>query len=365
VTFPPSRTLRLFRTLLAPSEYEGAPTRGYLDTGTYGLPPRSTVAALEQAVANWHARKSWRPWEEDGEACRALFAQLVGAGAEDVALLPALSAAAGLVAASLPAGQGDNIVLVEDDFTSTLLPWRGLEARGVELRLRPLDALSEAVDDRTALVAVSLVQSADGAVADVAALQETGARIFFDATQAVGAIPVDVGAVDYLAAHPYKWLCAPRGLGFLYVRPDRLDEIVPWTAGWKSRARPYEHYYGFPDLTADARRLDVSLAWIVAAGARASLEVITELGVERIAEHDLALARRFTGGLGMPDPASPIVRVQVDDAEAVVERLRTAGVACSVRAGSIRFCFHFYNDAEDVDLALEALPRREVFASEA
>jgi selenocysteine lyase/cysteine desulfurase len=351
--------------LLAPSEYEGTDTAGYLDTGTYGLPPNSTVAALERAIADWRGRESWRQWEQDGEECRALFASLVGARAEDVALLPALSAAAGLVAASLPARRGDNIVLIEDDFTSTLLPWRGLEARGVELRLRPFDDLLTAVDDRTALVAVSLVQSANGAVVDFASLTETGARVFVDATQAVGAIPVDAGSVDYLAAHPYKWLCAPRGLAFLSVRRDRLDEITPWTAGWKSRQRPYDHYYGLPDLTPDARRLDISLPWIVVAGARASLELIAELGVDRIAEHNIALAARFNGELAMPEPASPIVRLRLADAEATVRRLRSAGVSCSVRAGSIRFCFHFYNDTEDVDLALEALPTQEVFASEA
>ena len=352
--------------MLAPSEYEGTDTAGYLDTGTFGLPPKSTLEALERAVAGWRGRESWRQWEEDGEACRALFAGLVGARAEDVALLPALSAAAGLVAASLPARRGDNVVLIEDDFTSTLLPWRGLEARGVELRLRPIDGILAAVDDRTALVAVSLVQSANGAVVDIASLAETGARVFVDATQAVGAIPVDVGGVAYLAAHPYKWLCAPRGLAFLYVRPDRLDEIMPWTAGWKSRERPYEHYYGLPDLTLDARRLDVSLAWMIAAGARASLEVITELGVDRIAKHNLTLAGLFTRELGMPgEPASPIVRVRLKDADEALERLRCAGVACSVRAGSIRFCFHFYNGEEDVDLALEAIPTHRVFAPEA
>jgi selenocysteine lyase/cysteine desulfurase len=351
--------------LLAPSEYEGTATAGYLDTGTYGLPPRSTVTALESAIAGWRARESWRQWEQDGEACRALFAGLVGARAEDVALLPALSAAAGLIAASLPARRGDNVVLVEDDFTSTLLPWCGLETRGVELRLCPFEGLLEAVDDRTALIAVSLVQSANGAVVDVAALAETGARIFLDATQAVGAIPVDVGDVDYLAAHSYKWLCAPRGLAFLYVRRDRLDEITPWTAGWKSRERPYDHYYGLPEITADARRLDVSLPWIIAAGARPSLELITELGVDRIADHDVGLAGLFRGELGIPgEPPSPIVRVQLEDTDAALERLRSAGVACSVRAGSIRFCFHFYNRTEDVDRALEAIPISQVFDSQ-
>jgi selenocysteine lyase/cysteine desulfurase len=341
--------------LLAPSEFDREKTRGYLDTGTFGLPPRSSLQALERALAGWRDGAPWRMWEEDGEASRALFARLVGVETENVALLPALSSAAGLVAASLRAGRGDNVVLYKEDFTSTLLPWQALEHRGVELRAVALAELASAIDERTALVAVSSVQSADGALADVESLREAGVPLFVDATQAVGAVPVDASGLDYLAAHSYKWLLCPRGLTFLYVSPERLGEVEPWTAGWKSRREPYEHYYGFPELTEGARRLDVSLAWLVAAGARPSLELIADVGVARIAAHDLGLARSFAAGLGLPEPEAPIVRVTVENAEGAVERLRAAGVACSARAGSVRLCFHLYNDAGDVELALEAL----------
>jgi selenocysteine lyase/cysteine desulfurase len=341
--------------LLAPSEYEGTPTRGYLDSATYGLPPRSTLAALAEANDGWRTGRRWRDWEEDGEACRELFAGLVGARAEDIALVPAVSIGVGLVAASLPAGPRSNVVLYERDFTSALLPWRGLEARGVELRLAPLETLAEAVDERTAVVCVSLVQSAEGRVVDLDALKATGARICLDATQAVGAFPVDVDGVDYLAVHAYKWLLCPRGLGFLYVSPERREEIEPWTAGWKSRPDPYEDYYGLPPLTDEARRLDVSLAWPAAAGGRRSLEFLTSLGPERIADHNLALARAFTDRLGLPPAESPIVRFHVDDAEGAAVRLRESGIACSVRGGSVRLSFHLYNDEEDVELAVGAL----------
>lgn len=341
--------------MLAPSEYEGTPTRGYLDTATYGLPPRSTLRALEEALEGWRTRRRWRDWEEDAEACRGVFAELVGARAEDVALVSTVSAGAGIVAASLPAGPGDNVVLYERDFMSVVLPWRGLQARGVELRLLPLERLAEGIDERTALVAVSSVQSADGAVADLAALKGTGARLFVDATQAVGAVPTDLDGVDYLVTHAYKWLLSPRGLSFLYVHPERRSEIEPWTAGWKSCPNPYEDYYGFPELTDDARRLDVSVPWFAAAGARRSLELLLSLGPQRIADHNLALASRFTQELGRPEPAAPIVRVEVADADAAVERLQASGVACSMREGAVRLSFHLYNDEADVELAAAAL----------
>lgn len=341
--------------MLAPSEYEGTPTRGYLDSATYGLPPRSTLEALAEAAEGWRTRKRWRDWEEDGEACRALFAHLVGARAEDVALMPAVSIGIGAVAASLPVEPGANVVLYERDFTSAMLPWKALEPRGVELRLAPLEGLADAVDDHTAVVCVSLVQSAEGRVADLDALRATGARICLDATQAVAAYPIDLTGVDYLAAHAYKWMLCPRGLGFFYVSPERRDELGPWTSGWKARVDPYEDYYGLPDMPNEARRLDISLPWLSAAGARKSLELLVSLGNDRIAEHNLALARSLTSKLALPEPESPIVRFQVANADEAARNLVEAGIACAVRAGSVRLSFHLYNDEQDVDLAVAAL----------
>lgn len=342
--------------MLARDEYDEAKTRGYLDTASYGLPPARTRAALEQALADWYDGLDWKRWEDDGEACRALFARLAGTEPRHVAILPAVSAAAGILAASLEAEPGDNVVCYEQEFQSALFPFLALQSRGVEVRLRPLEQLADAVDQRTQLVAVSVVQSADGRVVDLDALRDTGAPLFLDATQSAGALPIDLDGVDFLVAGAYKWLLCPRGLAFFYVHPGRLPAIEPWLAGWKSIDDVYERYYGPPrTLTADARRLDVSLPWLVAAGTRASLELIAEIGVDRIAEHDLALARRFCAGLGRAETGSPIVRIETTDSAAAVERLRRAGITCAARAGAIRVSFHLYNDEDDVDRALEAL----------
>jgi selenocysteine lyase/cysteine desulfurase len=342
--------------VLAAAEYEGDRAAGYLDTATYGLPPGSTVAALEAALRGWQEWEDWSSWEQDGERCRELFGRIIGAPAEAVALVAAVSAAAGIVAASLPAEPGDNVVCYEHEFQSVLFPWLSLERRGVEVRLRPLDALADAIDPRTQLVAVSTVQSADGRVADLDALKDSGAPLFLDATQSAGAVPIDLEGVDFLVAAGYKWLLCPRGLAFFHVRPERLGEIEPWQAGWKSIEDVYERFYGLPkNLSAGARRLDTSLPWLVAAGSRASLELIDTLGVERIAEHDLELAARFCAGLGIPETGSPIVQVERPDAEHVAGRVGEAGIKCSVRAGALRFAFHLYNDDADVERALEAL----------
>ena len=339
---------------LAPSEFTNA--RGYLDTTTFGLPPTRTIQALETAVGDWAARADWMKWEEDGERCRELFAELSGVGAAQVALMPAAAVAAGAVAASLPAQRGDNVVVHADDFTSTVLAFEALKSRGVEIRAVSLEQLAGSVDARTQLVAVSLVQSADGRLVDLPALLETGARLFVDGSQALGGVEVDASRIDYFVCHAYKWLLCPRGFGFLSIRPDRLEELVPWLAGWKARSDPYEHFYGIPEqLASDARLHDVSLPWLLAAGSRASLELLTELGPARIAAHNLALAEQFAQALGAPAPVSPIVRIDVADVEGGAERLRAAGVACAVRAGWVRVAFHLYNDEADVALAADAV----------
>jgi len=342
--------------MLAPAEYARARTAGYLDTATYGLPPARTVEALERALRAWQDWEDWMVWERDGEACRELFAGIVGGGPEQVSLQSAVSVAAGIVAASLPAAPGDNVVCYEADFHSCLFPFMALERRGVEVRLRSLEGLASACDGRTRLVAVSAVQSADGRVADLAALRATGARVFVDGTQAVGAIPVDLDQVDYLAVGGYKWLLCPRGLCFVWVRPERLEEIEPWLAGWKSYDEVYERYYGTPRTLANsARRLDTSLAWHVAAGSRASLSLIAELGSERISAHNRALTRRFCEALDLAPTGSSIVQVSPANPEIASERLLREGIRCATRAGALRFAFHLYNTEADVDLAAEAL----------
>ena len=340
--------------MLAPSEFVN--TTGYLNTTTYGLPPKATLRALRRASDQWANRAGWMVWEEDGEECRGLFASLVGVSATNIALMPAVSLAAGLVAASLPVGPGDNIVIHESDFTSTVLAFDALTSRGVEIRRAPLDGLVGAADENTALVAVSLVQSADGRVADIEALARTGARLFVDGSQAVGAVEVDASEIDYFACHAYKWLLCPRGLGFLSIRDDRLHELTPFLSGWKARSDPYERFYGIPDtLTDDARLHDVSLSWFAAAGARESLALILSLGPETIAAHNISLAREFTTALDLDGPESPIVQVTVTDPSKVRERLEAAGVSCAVRDGSIRVAFHLYNDSNDVALAVGEL----------
>jgi selenocysteine lyase/cysteine desulfurase len=284
---------------------------------------------------------------------RAAFARLVGVHPDDVTIGSTVSQLLAPVAAALPAGT--RVVAPDIEFTSNLFPW--LVAPGVEVRTVPVDRLADSIDARTDLVAFSLVQSANGVVADydgiVAAARAHGALVVVDATQACGWLPFDGDRADAVVVGAYKWLMAPRGSAFGYLSPALRDRLTPYAAGWYAGAEVHDSYYGPPlRLAATARRFDISPAWFSYVGAAPALELVEEIGVGPIGAHNVALANRFLAGLGQPPGDSAIVTVDVPGAE---ERLARAGVRAAVRAGRVRASFHVYSTQADVDLALNAL----------
>jgi selenocysteine lyase/cysteine desulfurase len=339
--------------LVDPSEFPAA--RGYLDTASVGIPPRRGLAALRQAVDEWGSGRA-RPPDQDVhvDRARAAYARLVGVQVEDVAIGANVSSFAGTVAASLPHGAA--VLLAEGDFTSMVFPFLVAERRGrIRVRHVPLDRLVDAIEPGTHLVAVSAAQSANGAVVDLDALASgaaaSGARTFVDLTQAAGWLPVDASRFDWTACGAYKWLLSPRGAAFFTSRRDRLDEVEPLLAGWYAGADPWASIYGAPlRLAEDARRFDLSPAWLCWAGAAPAIELLADLGPERIHEHVSALANSLREAVGQKPSRSAIVALDV-----APERLRRAGVLGAGRAGATRVGFHLYNDADDLESCLRAV----------
>jgi selenocysteine lyase/cysteine desulfurase len=334
-----------------------SPENAYLNTATYGLPPRPAWEALQAAADEWrHGRSGFWHWDAGTRAARESFARLVGVAPGDVAVGPQVSPFAGLVAASLSARA--RVVCVQDDFTSLLFPFLAQRDRGVRVDLVPLDGVAEAIDGGTALVAVSAVQSASGRLADLdaitAAAGHHGAQTFIDATQAAGWLPLDAQRFDYLACGGYKWLLGLRGTAFFVIRPEAAERLLPHAAGWYAGEDPATSYYGEPlRLAADARRFDISPAWLNWVAHAPALAVLERVGLAAIHEHDVALANRFRAGLDLPPSDSAIVSVGLD--EDVERRLQAAGVVAAVRGGATRFSFHLYTTEVDVDRALDAI----------
>lgn len=327
---------------------------GWLDAASMGVPPRTVSAAMRDAVDAWaRGEPTPRTYEAPVARARELFAGLVGVPASQVAVGNQAAVAVAMVAASQPAGS--EVLVAEGEFTSVTFPFE--VAPGVAVRRVALAGLADAVRPSTTLVAVSSVQSSDGALADLTAIREAadrhGARVLVDATQAAGWLPFDADSVDYSVTSAYKWLLNPRGTTFLTVRPDAMAALRPVDASWFAGEDVWSSIYtDTMVLAADARRYDISPAWLSWVGAVPALELITEVGVEAIHAHDVALADGLRERLGMAPAGSAIVSVPLAGG---VERLAHAGIRCAARAGAARLAFHLWNTSEDVELAASVL----------
>lgn len=348
----------------------------WLNTATAPPAARPVAEELRRVQREWETGEfAWTDWESEAYATRPLFADLIGVDPEEVALASSVSYGAATVGASLSPRR---IVVGAREFRSNHFPWVALADRGFEIVEVPADergvvrtdALLDQVIEGT-LVAVSEVQSSNGYRVDLPRLtRETharGGRIFVDLCQSVGCLRVDAGAlgVDYAAAHGYKWLLAPRGAAWLYVRRDHVDECRPITPSWKSPEDPYAEYYGGPlEYAKTARKLDVSLAWFSWPGARAALEVLARLDAEAVEERALSLARAFRRGAAErgyvvcdEEVPSHIIGMEIPDAAVLQQRLRQQHVVAAVRGGFLRIGFHGFNDEGDVERGLAALDR--------
>ena len=193
--------------------------RGYLNTASYGLPPQR--ARSPAGSARRLARRRDQLGAAGGRRGRGtwgLFARLVGAAAEDVAL-GEHGVAARVPRPALP--DGARVLVPDIEFTSILFPWLVQGRRGVDVRYVAPSRLVDEIDEQTDLVAFSAVQSATGEVGDVAEVArvvgENGALVVVDATQAAGWLPVDAAHADLVVCAAYKWLLAPRGAAFMVV----------------------------------------------------------------------------------------------------------------------------------------------------
>lgn len=343
----------------ARAEFTGG--RGYLAACTVGLPSRATRRAV---IADLEASAGGHPdlaaYCAAVERSRALFASLVGVGAERVAIGSQASVAAALVATALP--DGAEVLVPEGEFSSIVLPFvHG--GRGIRVRAVPLSELAAHIGPATRLVAFSLVQSATGEVADadaiVAAAAQHDALTLCDATQAVGWLPVEASRFDAVICHTYKWLCAPRGVSFLALSDRLAARLTPLHAGWYAGDDPWASCYGGDaELATDARRFDVSPAWQAFVGAAPALELFAGLDASELFAHATGLAAAFRAGLGVTAPERPSAIVTWTDTDGFdLARLTAAGVTASGRAGRARVAFHLFNDDEDVALALQALGR--------
>lgn len=354
---------------------------GYLDTAAEGL----VAPGVEEAVAEYLREKSAgtpgrRRHFAVELAAREAAASLLGAPVADTVFLPTASDALNILAASLPWKQGDRVVTTDLEFPSNVLPWLALRERGVEVQVVAsrggalrLQDLTEAIDERTRLATISLVNYKTGAwFPHTAALGEAvhaaGGMLCVDATQALARCPVPLTGVDYLMASTFKWLLGLHGSAITYMSPTLREEFPLAGVGWYSvknahsanRFSEYELKPGAACLVAGMPNF-ASLYAI-----NASLRYLQSLDLRSEQQRTNGLVRDLRArlaALGLPllTPAgqeftSGIVSFEHPDGEGVMRRLEERGIVVWGGDGRVRASLHYYNDATDVNHYVDVLP---------
>jgi len=337
--------------------HQFSPSRIHFDSASVGLAPTVTTTALETAIAAWsRGEVAAQDYDVAIARSREAYATIVGCPVDWLAITTPVSVATGHAAALLQPGQ--TVLVAAEEFTSVLFPFLAREGDGIVVRQVPVAELVDHIDASVDMVAVSAVQSADGHRLDLDALAsraaEAEALTYVDVTQAAGWMTIDASRFDMTSAGLYKWLCSPRGSGFFSVAPHLWDRMAVLAPGWYAGQDPWTSTYRAPFRQADnARRYDVSPAWLCWEGAAASLELLAELDPDAVGAHNIALANRFRSGLEMPPGESAIMSTDLSPAQ--VAAAADLGVNFASRDGRSRFSFHLYNSAAEVDKTLDAL----------
>ena len=358
----------------------------YMISNSLGAMPKRAAANLAAYADAWASRgvRAWeeRWWEMPLEVGNRI-ARIVGAPPGTVSMHENVTTAH-LVALSCerPAVARRRIVCSALDFPSMIYLFRAQEANGFELRVVPgasdggglrIDTgrLLEAIDETTAVVAISHVLFRTSYIVDAAAIarraREVGATIILDTYQSAGIVPVDVSAlgVDFAVGGCLKWLCGGPGAAFLYTRPDRLTAARPSVTGWLSHSRPFAFDTGpIVDPRHDAMRMMNGTPSIPAYyAAIGGLDIINEVGVEAIRGKSTRMTARLLDlvdarsarGFSSAAPRDPnrlagTVAVDVPDAPLVARTLKARDFVVDYRPGvGIRISPHFYNTMEEID----------------
>lgn len=360
-------------------------------------PPSVRVRAAAQAVLDEYSRHgvgAVLPMIAQRDRLRGRLAHLIQAQPEDIGFVANTSAGVSAVALGMPWQPGDRILLFNGEFPTNVTPWQQAAASfGLSITFLPLDGFFDPSGDglthlETALkdggvrlVAVSAVQFQTGLrmpVGEMAAVcHRYGARLFVDAIQAIGAVPFDARAVDFLACGSHKWLMGLEGCGFVYVHPDAIDALVPRVASWLSHDGGHLDFlfeggghlrYDRP-IRARADFVEGGAPNVLGfAALEAAVEILETLTPAAIHDHiqqyldvlePALVSRGFTSRRARdPSRRSGILSTAPPagvDLKSMADALNQRGVSVSTPDGHLRFSPHWPNRMTEIPSVLEAL----------
>ncbi len=319
----------------------------------------------------------WRAWYAEIDAVRESAARLIGAQADEIAILKNTSEGLSFVAEGLRWNEGDNVVTSALEFPSNWTPWKRLEDRGVAVRVADVPtalAIEPLIDDRTRIVTVSSVAFHNGFTADLDAIGALCARrnVLFcvDAIQSVGVLPIDVkkAKIDFLSADGHKWMCGSEGAAIFYVAAETREQLTVLETGWTNIERQGKFINTGTTLVAGGRRFEAgSLNTNGVYGLRAAIDLLHEIGIEVVRERAIAVATLLAEGLesigwtvASPRPIrSAIIGATPPNVEKSLlwwhRQLEEQGIVSAPREGLLRFSPHFYNEESEVERVIYVL----------
>lgn len=372
---------------LAAAEFPWTTGATFLNSASTGpLPERS-----RRAVDAFNAKRATPYLLPDADLfaifteSRELAARLLNAEPREIALATNTSYGLNVAARALPLAAGDIVLVSDKEFPANVYPWLALRKEGITVEVAPTTPegwpdeahlLRRVADPRVKVLAVSLVQFANGYKVDLAALsaatRATGTWLVVDAIQGLGVEPVDVRRtpVDILSSGAQKWLLSPWGSGFTYIRRELIEQVDPMYVGWTA----FEGTDDFSRMTeysttfrSDARRFEmITLPFQDFVGMNVSLRMLMDVGIDRIAAHVRTLHRPLLDwarerGIRIASPVGPhgsaILCLAPPDPQEAYAALREARIYTSLREGAIRISPHFYNTDADMSRLRDVLER--------
>ncbi len=360
----------------------------YLISHSLGAMPRSTYDRLHEYADIW-ANRGVRAWAEGWWNMPVTVgnevARIIGADSETVVMHQNVSICQSLILSCfLPLAaksKRNKIVYSELNFPSVMYVYE-VHARDHGLRIEvvksddgitvPLERMLAAIDEETLLVPISHVLYKSAFLQDAGAIaeraREVGARVVLDVYQSAGTVPFSVKelGVDFATGGSVKWLCGGPGAGYLYVRPDLIDELEPKTTGWMAHESPFafesEMHYA-PNIT---RFLHGSPAIPALYAAQSGYKIINEIGVEAIREKSvqqtqLLIELAKSAGFRVTSPREPSQRggtitVWDENAAAITRELIRREFIVDYRPGAgVRISPHFYTKDEELELVIEEM----------
>lgn len=338
--------------------------------------PVAAAGARYYAEALAHGDAYWPQWLERMEAARARLARFINADRKEVAFTLNTSHGMSLVAGALK-GRG-TVLTMEDEFPSSTLPWlnAGFKVKFVkpENNIYTLENIAGRMTGDVKILVTSYVQYRTGFRQDLEALgklcRKRGVIFVVNATQALGAMPVDVkkAGIDFMVFSCFKWTMAGYGAAGLYAAKKRLARLRFPEAGWRSVAAPekMDNKAGLMKKEASAVEAGcLHFPSIFALGA--ALDLLGGIGIKNIQRriyelNDYLAAGLKAAGLETTTPLerrwrSGITIIKAGDPAAAVAKLEAMKIMTSARGAGIRIALHFYNDRRDIDRLMAGLKK--------